>query len=56
MPGRDGFKIRRAAAELGIPCLTSLDTAQALLKVLQSLKAGDELTLKPLQEYVRFER
>lgn len=52
MPGRDGFKIRRAAAELGIPCLTSLDTARALLKVLQSLKAGDEFDLKPLQEYV----
>ncbi|MGI9859892.1 carbamoyl-phosphate synthase large subunit [Moorella naiadis] len=52
LPGRDGFKIRRAAAELGIPCLTSLDTARALLKVLQSLKSGDELTLKPLQEYV----
>ncbi|MDN5344278.1 MAG: carbamoyl-phosphate synthase large subunit [Clostridia bacterium] len=56
MPGRDGFKIRRAAAELGIPCLTSLDTAQALLKVLQSLKFGDGLTLKPLQEYVRFSK
>ncbi|WP_406678212.1 carbamoyl-phosphate synthase large subunit [Moorella sp. ACPs] len=52
MPGRDGFKIRRAAAELGIPCLTSLDTARALLKVLQSLKSGDEFELKPLQEYV----
>ncbi|WP_258359368.1 carbamoyl-phosphate synthase large subunit [Moorella sulfitireducens (nom. illeg.)] len=52
MPGRDGFKIRRAAAELGIPCLTSLDTARALLKVLQSLQAGDKFELKPLQEYV----
>jgi len=52
MPGRDGFKIRRAAAELGIPCLTSLDTARALLKVLQSLRAGDGFDLKSLQEYV----
>ena len=28
---RDGFKIRRLAVEFGIPCLTSLDTANALL-------------------------
>lgn len=56
MPGRDGFKIRRAAAELGIPCLTSLDTARALLKVLQSLKSGDGFNLRPLQEYVPLSR
>ncbi|MDK2820711.1 MAG: carbamoyl-phosphate synthase large subunit [Clostridia bacterium] len=52
-PNRDGFKIRRAAVELGIPCLTSLDTANALLKVVQSLKAGEGFELKPLQEFVR---
>ncbi|MGI6285389.1 carbamoyl-phosphate synthase large subunit [Neomoorella humiferrea] len=52
MPGRDGFKIRRAAAELGIPCLTSLDTARALLTVLRSLKSGKDFELKSLQEYV----
>ena len=34
---RDGFKIRRAASEQGIVCLTSLDTANALLKVLESM-------------------
>ena len=28
---RDGFKIRRCAVERSIPCLTSLDTAKALL-------------------------
>lgn len=28
---RDGFKIRRNAVEAGIPCLTSLDTANAFL-------------------------
>ncbi len=27
---RDGLKIRRAAVEHGVPCLTSLDTANAL--------------------------
>ncbi|ADY55040.1 carbamoyl-phosphate synthase large subunit [Syntrophobotulus glycolicus DSM 8271] len=32
----DGFAIRRAAVEQGIPCFTSLDTAQALLQVLEA--------------------
>ena len=30
-PERDGFRIRRETVENGIPCLTSLDTARALL-------------------------
>ena len=29
---KDGFEIRRAAVERRIPCLTSLDTASALLE------------------------
>lgn len=33
----DGFKIRRAASEQGCVCMTSLDTAEALLKVLESI-------------------
>lgn len=33
----DGFAIRRAAVEHGIPCFTSLDTAAALLQVLESI-------------------
>ncbi|HEY8395126.1 MAG TPA: carbamoyl-phosphate synthase large subunit, partial [Thermaerobacter sp.] len=35
-PDWDGFRIRRAAVERGIPCLTSLDTAEALVRVLES--------------------
>ncbi|ASS75822.1 carbamoyl phosphate synthase large subunit [Tumebacillus algifaecis] len=35
---RDGFRIRREAVEHGIPCLTSLDTAAAMLEVLQSIR------------------
>ena len=31
----DGFSIRRAAVEQGIPCFTSLDTAEAWLQVLE---------------------
>ncbi|SHM84059.1 carbamoyl-phosphate synthase large subunit [Caldanaerovirga acetigignens] len=34
---RDGFKIRRAAADEGIPCLTSLDTAWALYRAIEAL-------------------
>jgi carbamoyl-phosphate synthase large subunit len=33
----DGFKIRREAVENGVPCLTSLDTADAILKVIESM-------------------
>jgi carbamoyl-phosphate synthase large subunit len=34
---RDGFKLRRMAVEHRIPCITSLDTARALI---QSMKSG----------------
>ncbi|EKN66368.1 carbamoyl phosphate synthase large subunit [Neobacillus bataviensis LMG 21833] len=36
-PERDGFRIRREAVENGVPCLTSLDTADAILKVIESM-------------------
>ncbi|GAA5415043.1 carbamoyl-phosphate synthase large chain [Paraliobacillus ryukyuensis] len=35
-PRSDGFRIRREAVEHGIACLTSLDTAQAILNVIDS--------------------
>ncbi|HHC9182777.1 TPA: carbamoyl-phosphate synthase large subunit [Staphylococcus aureus] len=34
---RDGFQIRRTTVENGIPCLTSLDTANALTNVVESM-------------------
>ncbi|MGJ9381344.1 carbamoyl-phosphate synthase large subunit [Salipaludibacillus sp. CF4.18] len=34
-PARDGFRIRREAVEHGIVCMTSMDTAEALLKVME---------------------
>ena len=34
---KDGFLIRRVSAENNISCMTSLDTAHALIKVLESL-------------------
>ncbi|WP_188205747.1 carbamoyl-phosphate synthase large subunit [Alkalibacillus aidingensis] len=33
----DGFKIRRETVERGIACLTSLDTAEAMLSVIESM-------------------
>ena len=36
-PARDGFRIRRESVENGVPCLTSLDTAEAILRVLESM-------------------
>jgi carbamoyl-phosphate synthase large subunit len=36
-PERDGFRIRRESVENGIPCLTSLDTAKAILRVLEAM-------------------
>ena len=34
IPARDSVKLRRKAVELGIPCLTALDTAAALASIL----------------------
>lgn len=34
---RDGFHIRRATVENGVPCMTSMDTVSALLGVLESM-------------------
>ena len=34
---KDGFKIRRKATEHGVICFTSLDTANALLRVIESM-------------------
>jgi carbamoyl-phosphate synthase large subunit len=44
-PERDGFKIRRKAVEQSIPCLTSLDTAKALITTLKLNKEENDLEL-----------
>lgn len=50
-PQRDGFQIRRAAVEFNIPCLTSLDTSQGLLKAIR--QSGEKgLGVKALQDYL----
>jgi carbamoyl-phosphate synthase large subunit len=50
IPERDGFRIRRAAVEHNVPCLTSLDTAWAIGEVLISIKDGDSIDLVALQD------
>lgn len=51
-PERDGFKIRRAAVEHNIPCLTSLDTVKAFLQVLLALDEGKKpQNVFPIQEF-----
>ncbi|MDO4225257.1 MAG: carbamoyl-phosphate synthase large subunit [Bergeyella zoohelcum] len=34
---RDGFQIRRMSVENGVPCLTSMDTVEAILNVIESM-------------------
>ncbi|WP_010282595.1 carbamoyl-phosphate synthase large subunit [Bacillus timonensis] len=41
-PARDGFRIRRETVENGVACLTSLDTAKAIVKVLESMTFSSE--------------
>jgi len=49
-PMRDGFAIRRAAAEKRIPCFTSLDTARAAVWAMAS---GDRhFNVLPMRRYL----
>lgn len=47
---RDGFKIRRLAAESKIPCFTSLDTANALYDAIEDTKTEEELDIVDITE------
>ncbi len=49
---RDGFRIRRAAAESYTDIFTSLDTARAYLNVIKSGLTQDKLNVYELDEYV----
>ncbi|MFH2105826.1 MAG: carbamoyl-phosphate synthase large subunit [Candidatus Micrarchaeota archaeon] len=46
----DGFKIRRASIEKGIPCITNLETAIQLLNALKQLR-NKELNIEEFREY-----
>jgi carbamoyl-phosphate synthase large subunit len=47
-PQRDGFQIRRTAVEHGVPCVTSLDTARAMLGVMAKPRS---MEVRALQDY-----
>ena len=49
-PFSDGFHIRRAAVELNVPCLTSLDTLKVMQEVIQEGKRNT--AVQSLQEYL----
>lgn len=49
---KDGFKIRRATVEHGIACLTSLDTAWEVLRVLSFMRERRLVYVLALQDYV----
>ena len=53
IPLRDGFYIRRAAAEKRIPCFTSLDTARAAVEAL--VNGGQTYSAQPLPDYLKKE-
>ncbi|MGX6442010.1 carbamoyl-phosphate synthase large subunit [Neobacillus sp. K501] len=48
----DGFRIRREAVENGVPCLTSLDTTEAILKVIESMNFSTEALVPDTKEAV----
>lgn len=50
-PERDGFKIRRKAVEMSIPCLTSLDTVKAVLSCLKLINTERDLDVVDLSVF-----
>ncbi len=48
---KDGFKIRRSTVEHGIACLTALDTAWEVLRVLSFMHEKNRANVAALQDY-----
>lgn len=51
IPGRLGFTIRRTSMEYNTPCITSLDTTNAVLDVLEHLSGSKDVGIYALDEY-----
>ncbi|NUQ71225.1 MAG: carbamoyl-phosphate synthase large subunit [Chthonomonadales bacterium] len=49
---REGVQIRRASVEIGIPCLTSLDTARALSMAIASRASGHPFDVRAVSDYL----
>lgn len=51
-PEREGFQLRRLAVEMGTPCLTSLDTAREVLRVVAGRANGEiKIEVEALQDF-----
>ena len=48
---QEGYDLRRIAVELAIPCLTSLDTAREVLRVMVEA-AGENRNVEAIQDYI----
>jgi carbamoyl-phosphate synthase large subunit len=51
-PERTGYLLRRLAAEHGVPCFTSMDTAKAVVRALQEIRSQTTPEVLSLQEYL----
>ena len=49
----EALQIRCACVERGIPCLTSVDTARALITALRAVKCGEDVHCLHIEEYSR---
>lgn len=54
VPARKGFLLRRTAIEYNIPCITSLDTTNAILQVLGHMVGNSETAIYSLDEYSHY--
>lgn len=48
---QEGYDLRRIAVELAIPCLTSLDTAREVFRVMAEA-AGENQNVEAIQDYI----
>ena len=53
IPGRDGFRIRRKAVEMNIPCMTSLDTAKAVIQCIKSKRTLENIEVVELSQLIK---
>ena len=51
-PERTGYLLRRLAAEHGVPCFSSMDTAKAVVRALQEIRSQTTPQVLSLQEYL----
>jgi carbamoyl-phosphate synthase large subunit len=55
IPNRDGYLLRRTAIEYNIACVTSLDTAKALISVIESYQNDQSFNIYDLHDYSKEE-